>query len=376
MLGAATAVALVWVPMGPLGSAVGALPRPQAGAAIEQPVQLTARQVTMVQRVAPQVTLESIDDERISEKGTDLAAISAIESYDVPAAAMRAYRNAAEELATTVPGCQITWTMLAGIGRVESDHGRYGGSVLRKDGLPQPAIRGIALDGNGVAAIPDSDGGEWDGDSLWDRAVGPMQFIPTTWTSAGRDGDDDGEKNPNDIDDAALAAAYYLCPSSGSLLDDATLSAAIFSYNHSEYYVALVKAFKVGYETGVFDIPSPPPPPEEPEKKKGKKKKKDKDETHAKDGKAEKSAKGDATKAPSKQPSKTPTKTPSKPSGGGTKSGSGSGSGGSGSGGGGTKPGGGTSSPTSTPTTTPTTTPTESAGTTSTTSTAAGASTP
>ena len=162
--------------------------------------------------VAPQVTLEAVGDERISDKGADLAAISAIESYDVPAAAMRAYRNAADEMASTMPGCQLPWTLLAGIGRVESDHGRYGGSVLGEDGLPRPAIRGVALNGVGpVAAIADSDDGEWDGDTVWDRAVGPMQFIPTTWAGAGRDGDGDGEQNPNDIDDAALAAAYYLC---------------------------------------------------------------------------------------------------------------------------------------------------------------------
>ena len=270
VVAAVTSLGLAAVPLGGAGAEV----HPHTDGAYDEPVQLTARQITLVQRVAPQVTLEAVGDERISDKGVDLAAISAIESYDVPAAAMRAYRNAADEMASTMPGCQLPWTLLAGIGRVESDHGRYGGSVLGEDGLPRPAIRGVALNGVGpVAAIADSDDGEWDGDAVWDRAVGPMQFIPTTWAGSGRDGDGDGEQNPNDIDDAALAAAYYLCPSSGSLLDDATLSAAIYSYNHSDYYVALVKAFMVGYETGVFDIPSPPPPPsEEADEEKDKKK--------------------------------------------------------------------------------------------------------
>jgi hypothetical protein len=152
--------------------------------------------------------------------------------------------------------------LLAGIGRVESDHGRYGGSQLGNDGLPRPAIVGIALDGQGpVAAIHDTDNGEWDGDPVWDRAVGPMQFIPGTWSSSGRDGDGDGIKNPNDIDDAALAAAYYLCPSSGSIRSGAAMDAAIRSYNNSDYYIDLVEAFARGYETGVFVIPSPPPAP-------------------------------------------------------------------------------------------------------------------
>ena len=180
-----------------------------------------APQVTLVQKVAPQVTLSRPGDGRISAKGADLVAISQSGSYDVPATAMRAYKNAAAEMASIRPKCQIPWTLLAGIGRVESDHGRYGGSVLGVDGLPRPSILGVALNGVGpVAAIADSDDGRWDDDKVWDRAVGPMQFIPTTWESAGRDGDGDGVSNPNDIDDAALAAADYLCPSSGSVLSD------------------------------------------------------------------------------------------------------------------------------------------------------------
>ena len=80
------------------------------------------------------------------------------------------------------PGCHLPWTLLAGIGRVESDHGRYGGSVLGNDGVPRPAIVGVALNGKGpVAAIHDTDNGAFDGDTVWDRAVGPMQFIPSTW---------------------------------------------------------------------------------------------------------------------------------------------------------------------------------------------------
>ena len=82
------------------------------------------------------------------------------------------------------PGCGLPWTLLAAIGRVESDHGRYGGSELGFDGRPQPAIVGIALNGQGpVRAIADTDGGQWDGDRVWDRAVGPMQFIPGTWAA-------------------------------------------------------------------------------------------------------------------------------------------------------------------------------------------------
>ena len=147
-----------------------------------------------------------------SRKGGHVWTASSLAEHDLPSAAMRAYKHAAASIDTSHPGCHLPWTLLAGIGRVESDHGRYGGSVLGNDGVPRPAIVGVALNGKGpVAAIRDSDDGAFDGDKVWDRAVGPMQFIPTTWQGAGRDGDGDGKKSPNDIDDASLAAASYLC---------------------------------------------------------------------------------------------------------------------------------------------------------------------
>lgn len=198
---------------------------------------------------------------QIAPNGRSLVGISAEGDHGLPDIAKAAYQRAARSIEQSRPGCDLPWTLLAGIGRVESDHGRYGGSVLGVDGYPRPRIRGVALNGVGpVAAIRDSDNGKLDGDKIWDRAVGPMQFIPTTWAVAGRDGDGDGVSDPNDIDDAALAAAGYLCPASGSIASQAAKRTAVFSYNHSDYYVDLVLAFAQGYETGVFALPSPPVP--------------------------------------------------------------------------------------------------------------------
>jgi len=197
----------------------------------------------------------------------DLFRKSATGSNDLPEAARRAYRAAAATTAEVTPSCGIGWTLLAGIGRVESDHGRFGGSELGSDGVSRPAIIGMALDGVGpVAAITDTDGGRWDGDTTWDRAVGPMQFIPSTWESAGRDGDGDGVSDPGDLDDAALAAAAYLCRAGGDLTTTDGMRTAVFAYNHSDYYVDLVLAFKRGYDSGDFTIPTPPadPAPTEP----------------------------------------------------------------------------------------------------------------
>jgi hypothetical protein len=199
----------------------------------------------------------------VSPKGR-LWTVSGLSDHGLPLAAEKAYRRAAAAMERIDPGCQLPWTLLAGIGRVESDHGRYGGARLGADGYSRPRIIGLQLDGAGpVAAIRDTDDGKLDGDKIWDRAVGPMQFIPSTWELAARDGDGDGEMSPHDLDDAAAAAAAYLCSGSGSLLYPSSQSAAIYRYNQDDYYVALVQAFEVGYRTGVFVIPPPPPSEEE-----------------------------------------------------------------------------------------------------------------
>ncbi|WP_225914932.1 lytic murein transglycosylase [Nocardioides jiangsuensis] len=210
-------------------------------------------------------------DVRVSgPKGTRVWTASAMADHGLPLAAARAYRSAARQTAVTDPACQLPWTLLAGIGRVESDHGRYGGSRLGADGVSRPLIIGVQLNGAGpVAAIRDTDDGRYDGDRVWDRAVGPMQFIPSTWDGAARDGDGDGRRSPNDLDDAALAAAGYLCSGSGSVLGETAMAAAIYRYNQDDYYVALVMAFERGYRTGVFVMP-PPPVEEEPVRADGK----------------------------------------------------------------------------------------------------------
>jgi membrane-bound lytic murein transglycosylase B len=159
----------------------------------------------------------------------------------IPQRALEAYALADLVIDAEQPACGIGWNTLAGIGAIETDHGRHGGAVLGADGYPSPAIRGPQLDGNGNAAIGDSDGGAWDGDTVWDRAVGPMQFIPDTWTRWGADGNGDGTTDPNQIDDAALAAARYLCHS-GGMSSVEGWRAAIFSYNHLDVYVDDVAA--------------------------------------------------------------------------------------------------------------------------------------
>ncbi|UGB35902.1 lytic murein transglycosylase [Microbacterium sp. cx-55] len=154
----------------------------------------------------------------------------------IPVRALEAYARADLVIDAEQPGCGIGWNTIAGIAAIESDHGRHGGAVLGADGYSTPTIRGAALDGRGVAAIPDTDGGAWDGDAVWDRAVGPLQFIPATWSTWGADGNGDGAADPNQIDDAALAAARYLC-ASGEMTTVGGWRTAVFSYNHLDVYV-------------------------------------------------------------------------------------------------------------------------------------------
>ncbi|HEX5862319.1 MAG TPA: lytic murein transglycosylase [Nocardioides sp.] len=191
----------------------------------------------------------------------------------IPAAALAAYQRAETVINTADKSCNITWQLIAAIGRVESDHGRVNGNSLNGDGLATPGIFGIALDGsNGTTRITDSDAGLYDSDAKFDRAVGPMQFIPSTWRVVGVDADSDGERNPQDVDDAALATAVYLCSGDDDLSTEAGQRDAVFRYNHSQSYVDLVLSIMQAYMAGDFTsvpngttsagyfVPAPTPP--------------------------------------------------------------------------------------------------------------------
>jgi len=187
-------------------------------------------------------------------KGHDVRSVVANAStMGIPAAALAAYQRAETVINTADKSCNISWQLIAAIGRVESDHGRYGGNSLNADGLATPGIFGVALDGsNGTSRISDSDAGLYDSDSKFDRAVGPMQFIPSTWRVVGVDADGDGERNPQDIDDAALATAVYLCSGDDDLSTKAGQRASVFRYNHSQSYVDLVLSIMEAYSSGDY----------------------------------------------------------------------------------------------------------------------------
>ena len=169
-----------------------------------------------------------------------------------------AYQRAAQIIDSVDKSCNIPWELIAGIGRVESDHGRYGGSTLTDGGVSKPGVYGIALNGkNGTQAINDTDGGELDKDTVFDRAVGGMQFIPSTWQVVKVDADGDSKRNPQDMDDAALATAVYLCSDKDNLSTRKGQEAAVYRYNHSQDYVNLVLRIMEAYSSGDYSaVPS------------------------------------------------------------------------------------------------------------------------
>ncbi|MFC7486280.1 KOW motif-containing protein [Knoellia sp. CPCC 206453] len=179
----------------------------------------------------------------------------------IPAQALAAYQTAQRLLASADPGCKIDWALLAGIGKVESDHGRWGRNLLDASGTAVPGIFGIPLTGSGVARITDTDGGRYDRDVIFDRAVGPMQFIPGTWKSVGADGNGDGRRDPQNVADAATAAGIYLCSGSGDLTQPSDLTRAVLRYNHSMDYVAKVTSIAASYRAGHSVVPATALPP-------------------------------------------------------------------------------------------------------------------
>jgi len=186
-------------------------------------------------------------------QGDPADAVGNASTNGIPEAALAAYQRAETIINAADTSCHLPWQLIAAIGRVESDHGRVHGSRLDDDGLAQPAIFGIPLDGSrGTATISDTDAGLLDSDTEFDRAVGPMQFIPSTWSVVGGGAAGDSQRNPQDIDDAALATAVYLCSGSDDLSTDDGRRASVYRYNHSQEYVDLVLAFYDAYVDGEY----------------------------------------------------------------------------------------------------------------------------
>jgi membrane-bound lytic murein transglycosylase B len=155
----------------------------------------------------------------------------------IPTVALKAYAGVTLSVAAQNPKCGLSWNTLAGIGWVESRHGMIHGTTLGANGTLTPPLYGVALDGVGFAHVPDSDGGAIDGDTTGDRAVGPMQFLPQSWRNWHTDANGDGVEDPQNIYDATMAAAHYLCRAAGTLGTHDGWQVGVLAYNSSHQYL-------------------------------------------------------------------------------------------------------------------------------------------
>lgn len=171
-------------------------------------------------------------------------------TLEIPVIALEAYAYAARVAEVENPKCHISWTTLAGIGQVESHHGTYRGATLSANGDVSPPIRGVRLDGTGGnLRIVDAQEDVTDTDGVA-RAMGPMQFIPETWRLYGVDAHNDGIVSPDNIDDAALAAAGYLCWRGKDLATPRGWVTALRAYNNSRVYARVVRDWATAYAAG------------------------------------------------------------------------------------------------------------------------------
>jgi membrane-bound lytic murein transglycosylase B len=193
----------------------------------------SAEPVTQIVAPAPAPALEAVP--------------ASVMTGQVPRVNYEAYFAAGSKLAQELPGCGISWQLIAGIGRVESTHANNG--KVGPDGELLAPILGPVLDGSlsGNNVIHDTDGGQLDGDPTYDRAVGPMQFLPETWKKYGEDGNGDGTIDPQNLFDAALTTGRYLCDGGLDLRDPAQQVTAVLRYNNSMDYVSDVRGWAADY---------------------------------------------------------------------------------------------------------------------------------
>ncbi len=231
---------------------VRSLARAEAARTSADEAQRTAEADSAARRRALDTAARRRTDRRDERRDARLTAH--VVGTDLTLVALHAYWRASE-----LAPCRLPWWVVAGVGHVETRHGTAQGSRVLADGDTTVDILGIPLDGRpGTVAIADSDGGRLDRDATWDRAVGPMQFIPGTWAYFAADANDDDVASPHNLYDAAAAAGRLLCLGRGDLTTDAQYRSALLAYNNSGPYAAKVLATGRGY-LDALELPEVPP---------------------------------------------------------------------------------------------------------------------
>ncbi len=149
-----------------------------------------------------------------AEEEADGYGVSALARAEIPPAYLRLYLGAAARYG-------LDWAILAGIGRVECDHGRDPAPSCTQEGAVNSAGAG-----------------------------GPMQFLASTWARYGVDAEGDGPPDRWNLADAIFGAANYLRASGAP----GNYREAIYAYNHAAWYVEEVESWAAKYSA------SPPAP--------------------------------------------------------------------------------------------------------------------
>ena len=209
---------------------------------------------TPAKAASPAPDFDPQDSDRAYQQALDWAKPKS-EELNIPLQALMAYGKAEGFARNETPACNLSWNTLAGLGYVETRHGtydgeRFGASKLNDDGIAEPDIIGPQLNGREFAKVEDTDGGRLDGDREYDRALGPMQFIPESWKIYGVDADGDGKKNPQSVYDAAATATKLLCREGRDLSTESGWKSAIKGYNLSNEYVVQVRDAAANYAIG------------------------------------------------------------------------------------------------------------------------------
>lgn len=257
-----TALGAVLIPFTALGGDAHVLPQANAAPPPSPAPVGAGGQLPANPQLSDQLFGDLNDHERLRTGAGPLAEVPP-GKLGIPGVALDAYLAADKKLAQSQPSCGLRWPVVAAIGRIESGHARSG--QVDAHGTTVRPILGPELSGGpGLAAIVDTDDGRLDGDRTWDRAVGPMQFIPSTWQRYGVDGNGDSVASPHNLYDAALATGRYLCAADTDLRDRRELAEAIFRYNPSESYVRTVLLWADQYAAGVIPLPRNAPPGDVP----------------------------------------------------------------------------------------------------------------
>ncbi|MGH3722507.1 MAG: lytic transglycosylase domain-containing protein [Mycobacterium sp.] len=238
------------------GQAVVPVPVPMASAASTAAAQADAGPLNLVTVMRPPTQYRIAPSAAVAPPPPGI--VMAPGGLGIPKIALDAYQNAERMMAKAAPGCGVSWNLLAGIGRIESGHANNGATDIK--GRVVRPIYGPSLDGSlsGNEVIVDHEQTRTQGAQVYVRAMGPMQFLPSTWNQYASDGDGDGKADPQNVFDASLAAARYLCSGGLNLRDRTQVMSSILRYNNSVAYAQNVLAWAAGYATGVIPLNLPP----------------------------------------------------------------------------------------------------------------------